>query len=148
MGEKIGGLVAGIFFGIGLSIGGMVNPSKVIGFLDFFGQWDPSLAFVMGGAVTIYAIGYRLVMKSSKPIYGEKFQVPTRSDLDARLIGGAMLFGGGWGLAGYCPGPAITSLAFGFSQTFIFFAAMAVGVIVFKLTMGSKPSAPAQSQPI
>ena len=96
MGEKIGGLVAGIFFGIGLSISGMVNPSKVIGFLDFFGQWDPSLAFVMGGAVTIYAIGYRLVMKSSKPIYGEKFQIPTRSDLDARLIGGAILFGGGW----------------------------------------------------
>ena len=144
MGDKITGLVAGIIFGIGLSISGMVNPAKVMGFLDFFGQWDPSLAFVMGGAVGVYAIGYRLVTtKSSKPIYGETFQIPTRTDLDARLIAGAVLFGAGWGLAGYCPGPAITGLAFGFSQTFIFFAAMAVGVIVFKLTMGRKPAAPA-----
>ena len=140
MGDKITGLVAGIIFGIGLSISGMVNPAKVMGFLDFFGQWDPSLAFVMGGAVGVYAIGYRLVTtKSSKPIYGETFQIPTRTDLDARLIGGAVLFGAGWGLAGYCPGPAITGLAFGFSQTFIFFAAMAVGVVLFKLTMGGKP---------
>lgn len=148
MGEKTAGLIAGIIFGIGLSISGMVNPSKVIGFLDFFGRWDPSLAFVMGGAVTVYAIGYRLVIKSSKPVCAEKFHVPTRSDLDARLISGAILFGGGWGLAGYCPGPAITGLAFGFSQTFIFFVAMGVGMIIFKLTMGSKPAAPTQSQPM
>ena len=141
MGEKIGSLLAGIIFGIGLSISGMVNPGKVIGFLDFFGQWDPSLAFVMGGAVTIYAIGYRLIIKSSKPICAEKFQIPKRSDIDVRLISGAILFGAGWGLAGYCPGPAITGLAFGISQTIIFFAAMGVGVIVFKLTIGSKPAA-------
>jgi uncharacterized protein len=138
MGIKLSGLLAGLLFGIGLSISGMVNPAKVMGFLDFFGQWDPSLAFVMGGAVTVYAIGYRLVMKSAKPLFDETFQVPTRSDLDARLISGAVLFGAGWGLAGYCPGPAITGLAFGMTQTFIFFAAMAVGVVVFKLTMGAK----------
>jgi len=138
MGIKLSGLLAGLLFGIGLSISGMINPAKVMGFLDFFGQWDPSLAFVMGGAVTVYAIGYRLIMKSAKPIFGETFQVPTRSDLDARLIGGAVLFGAGWGLAGYCPGPAITGLAFGMEQTFIFFAAMAVGVVAFKLTMGAK----------
>ena len=138
MGEKIGSLFAGIIFGIGLSISGMVNPGKVIGFLDFFGQWDPSLAIVMGGAVTIYAIGYRLIIKSGKPICAETFHIPKRSDLDMRLISGAILFGAGWGLAGYCPGPAITGLALGFSQTFIFFAAMGAGVIIFKLTIGSK----------
>jgi len=140
MGEKLTGLFAGILFGAGLSVSGMINPAKVMGFLDFFGNWDPSLAFVMGGAVTLYAIGYRLVLRSAKPIYGETFAIPTRSDLDARLIGGAMLFGAGWGLAGYCPGPAITGLAFGMSETFVFFGAMVAGVLVFKLTMGAGSS--------
>ena len=91
--------------------------------------------------MTIYAIGYRLIIKSGKPICTEKFHIPKRSDLDVRLISGAILFGAGWGLAGYCPGPAITGLAFGLSQTIIFFVAMGAGVIVFKLTIGSKSTA-------
>ena len=139
MQQNIAGLIAGIIFGIGLSISGMVNPAKVMGFLDFFGQWDPSLALVMGGAVGVYFVGYRLVMKRASPVLADTFQVPTRNDLDSRLIGGAVLFGMGWGLSGYCPGPAITGLAFGMEQTFIFFSAMAVGVVVFKMTMRATP---------
>ena len=138
MGEKLTGLIAGIVFGIGLSVAGMVNPAKVVGFLDFFGEWDPSLAFVMGGAVAVYAIGYQLVMKNAKPLFADAFQVPSRRDIDVRLITGAVLFGSGWGLAGYCPGPAITGLAFGMQQTMIFFASMAAGVVIFKFTMGAK----------
>jgi uncharacterized membrane protein YedE/YeeE len=139
MGEKLTGLIAGIVFGIGLSIAGMVNPAKVVSFLDFFGNWDPSLAFVMGGAVAVYAIGYQLIMKRAKPLFAEGFQVPSRRDIDARLITGAVLFGAGWGLAGYCPGPAITGLAFGMNETVTFFASMAAGVVIFKLTLGNKP---------
>ena len=147
MGEKIGSLVCGIIFGVGLCISGMVNPQKVVGFLDFFGRWDPSLVFVMLGAVSVYAIGYRLVIKSPGPVCADAFSIPTRSDLDARLIVGAILFGAGWGLAGYCPGPAITGLAFAIPQTLIFFVSMGVGMVVFKITMGARPGSPGQSQP-
>ena len=103
-------LLGGALFGSGLVVSGMTDPSKVIGFLDFFDRWDPSLVFVMLGAVSVYAIGYRLVIKSPGPVCADAFSIPTRSDLDARLIVGAILFGAGWGLAGYCPGPAITGL--------------------------------------
>lgn len=103
-------LSIGALFGAGLAISGMLNPAKVAGFLDLFGLWDPSLAFVMGGGVVVNFIGHRLVMKRGKPIFAGTFRLPTSQDIDKRLIGGAVLFGIGWGLAGLCPGPAISSL--------------------------------------
>lgn len=104
------GYVAGLIFGLGLAVSGMTDPARVIGFLDLAGAWDPTLMFVLGGAVVTNFIGYRLVLRRPNPLFGERFQLPTRTDLDARLIGGAALFGIGWGLSGYCPGPAFASI--------------------------------------
>ncbi|CAM3831844.1 DUF6691 domain-containing protein [Vreelandella rituensis] len=104
------GYIAGLLFGLGLAISGMTDPARVLGFLDIAGRWDPTLMFVLGGAVVTTFIGYRLVFKRLKPLWGDAFQLPTRQDLDAKLLGGAALFGIGWGLSGYCPGPAIASI--------------------------------------
>lgn len=108
--KAVMGYVAGLLFGLGLGISGMTDPARVLGFLDLFGAWDPTLMFVLGGAVVTNFIGYRLVLKRPNPVLGGTFQLPTRQDLDGRLIGGAVLFGIGWGLSGYCPGPAFASL--------------------------------------
>ncbi len=105
------GYLAGLLFGLGLAIGGMTDPTRVLNFLDVFGDWDPTLMFVLGGAVVTTFVGYRLVLRRSQPLFAQAFQLPTRRDLDARLIGGAALFGVGWGLSGYCPGPAFASFA-------------------------------------
>ncbi|MCH4813554.1 MULTISPECIES: DUF6691 family protein [Vreelandella] len=105
------GYLAGLLFGLGLAIGGMTDPTRVLNFLDVFGDWDPTLMFVLGGAVTTTFIGYRLVLRRSQPLFAQAFQLPTRRDLDGRLMGGAVLFGIGWGLSGYCPGPAFASFA-------------------------------------
>nr|WP_298411323.1 DUF6691 family protein [uncultured Halomonas sp.] len=105
------GYLAGLLFGLGLAIGGMTDPARVVGFLDIAGAWDPTLIFVLGGAVVTTFIGYRLVLRRDRPLVAQGFQLPTRRDLDARLIGGAALFGIGWGLSGYCPGPAFASIA-------------------------------------
>jgi uncharacterized membrane protein YedE/YeeE len=102
---------AGLLFGLGLAISGMTDPARVLGFLDIAGEWDPTLAFVLGGAVITTFIGYRLVLRRSSPFFGDKFHLPTKRELDSRLLGGAALFGIGWGLSGYCPGPAIASVA-------------------------------------
>ncbi len=131
-----GAFAAGLLFGLGLIASEMVNPAKVIGFLDLFGAWDPSLAFVMGGALVTTFIGYSFVLKRERPINAPKFDLPTKTDLDARLIGGASLFGIGWGMAGYCPGPAIAALPFMYTETFIFVAAMVVGMAVYNLVDG------------
>ncbi|TVM06891.1 YeeE/YedE family protein [Vreelandella aquamarina] len=104
------GYVAGLLFGLGLAISGMTDPARVLGFLDIAGAWDPTLMFVLGGAVVTSFVGYRLVFKQTAPLFGERFQLPTRQDLDVKLLGGAALFGIGWGLSGYCPGPAIASI--------------------------------------
>ncbi|MFW5966130.1 MAG: DUF6691 family protein [Persicimonas sp.] len=127
--------LSGVIFAVGLAVGGMTQPKKVVDFLDFFGgsNWDPSLAFVMGGAVLVYAIAYRLVIKRQRPLLEQKFHVPTRSDLDWRLVAGGALFGVGWGLGGYCPGPGLTALVALESPAFIFVASMAVGMILFSL---------------
>lgn len=109
--KTIMGYLAGLLFGLGLGISGMTDPARVLGFLDLAGAWDPTLMFVLGGAVVTNFIGYRLVLRRPHPFYAEAFQLPTRRDLDGRLIGGAALFGIGWGLSGYCPGPAFASLA-------------------------------------
>jgi uncharacterized membrane protein YedE/YeeE len=115
---------AGVMFGLGLAVSGMTRPAKVIGFLDVTGDWDPSLIGVMGGAVWIYAIVHLAVRRRRSPLLAESFALPTRRDIDARLVAGAAIFGVGWGLAGYCPGPALTSLVGGSSSALVFVLAM------------------------
>ena len=97
-------LFAGTLFGLGLAISGMVNPAKVIGFLDITGDWDPTLAFVMGGALLVTIPAFRLILKRSRPVLADKFELPTKKDVDGRLLAGSAIFGVGWGLAGFCPG--------------------------------------------
>jgi uncharacterized membrane protein YedE/YeeE len=130
-------LVSGALFGAGLVVSQMVDPGKVLGFLDVAGiatgAWDPSLAFVMIGALAVTAAGYRLVLRRQAPLAAPAFQLPTRKDVDARLVAGAAVFGIGWGLAGYCPGPALAALAFGRLETAVFVAAMLVGMALFAL---------------
>lgn len=125
-------LSAGLMFGIGLILSGMANPAKVQNFLDLFGTWDPSLAFVMAGAIMVTMPGFWLVQKRKAPLFHDAFQFPTRTDFDARLITGAATFGVGWGLSGFCPGPALTSVPLAASGTLIFVLAMGVGMIVAK----------------
>jgi uncharacterized membrane protein YedE/YeeE len=120
--------LSGLTFALGLGISGMTRPVKVIGFLDFFGAWDASLAFVMLGAIAVYFVAYRLSLSMRSPVLAPGFSIPKRTDLDSRLFVGAALFGAGWGLGGFCPGPAITSLASGASPVAVFVAAMAVGI--------------------
>ena len=103
-------LLTGLVFGVGIAISGMMNPAKVLNFFDLAGSWDPSLAFVMGGALIVAFIGYRLVWKRGTPVFAERFQIPTATAIDARLVGGSALFGIGWGIAGFCPGAAIPAL--------------------------------------
>jgi uncharacterized protein len=118
---------AGLLFGLGLSLGGMTQPAVVLGFLDIFGAWDPRLVFVMAGAVLTTAIGYRLVLRRSRPLLAERFQWPTSRRIDARLMGGVALFGIGWGIAGYCPGPALASLGAGAPALLVLVACMIAG---------------------
>lgn len=121
-------LLSGALFGGGLSIGGMTDSARVRGFLDLFGAWDPTLAFVMGGAVIVMAIAWRLQARMARPLFGERFALPDRTDLDGKLIAGSALFGIGWGIAGLCPGPAIASLALAPTAVLPFVAAMLVGM--------------------
>ena len=124
--------IIGLIFGLGLIVSGMSNPAKVLNFLDFAairsGTWDASLAFVMAGAIAVTFVGFKLVLRGSQPVFGEKFHLPTRKDIDARVIAGPMIFGIGWGLSGFCPGPAITALGFGTSAAVIFAVAMLAGM--------------------
>ncbi len=124
---------SGIVFALGLGISGMTRPVKVIGFLDFTGHWDASLAFVMIGAITVYFIAYRWIQTRSTPILAEKFSIPQRIDIDKNLVVGAAVFGAGWGLGGFCPGPALTSLASGSAPVMVFVAAMAAGMYLQRL---------------
>ena len=129
MKSSLSGLLTGLLFGAGLAVGGMTDPERVLGFLDFFGTWDATLAFVMGGAVVTTTLGYRLVLARGKPLFADGFHLPTREDVDRSLLAGAALFGIGWGLVGYCPGPAVASLTAGQAGTFWFVGAMAVGLV-------------------
>ena len=131
---------AGTLFGAGLTISGMTDPQRVRGFLALFGQWDPTLAFVMGGAVIVMAIAWRLRKRLGHPLFAEKFVLPGRSDLDARLILGSGLFGIGWGLAGLCPGPAIASLTLAPAAVLPFIAAMLTGMAIHRFLTRSAPS--------
>jgi len=134
--------VAGLVFGIGLIVSGMANPAKVIGFLDLAGTWDPSLAFVMGGAIALGALAFAYAKRRSMSLLDLPMQLPTARHIDRRLIGGSALFGIGWGLAGICPGPALVLLGSGAVKGAVFFAAMIGGMALFELAEHLKRARP------
>jgi uncharacterized membrane protein YedE/YeeE len=121
-------LASGLLFGAGLVLAGMTQPSKVIAFLDFTGDWDPSLALVMVGAIGVHAIAYRVATRRSSPLFAERFALPTRRDIDGKLLLGAALFGIGWGIGGFCPGPGLVALAGLGTEAAVFVAAMMAGM--------------------
>lgn len=123
----------GLLFGMGLMLAGMTDPSKVIGFLDLAGAWDPSLAFVMGGAIVVGLGAFALAKRRTTNLLGGAMQLPTSRDMDKRLVLGSVLFGAGWGLAGFCPGPAIVSLGAGNAKAAVFVLAMLAGMLVFEV---------------
>ena len=125
--EVLAALGSGALFGAGLAVSTMTDRSVVLGFLDVFGAWDPTLAFVMGGAVAVTAIAFRLVLRRRTPALGGEFRVPTNDVIDGRLLAGAAMFGIGWGLAGFCPGPALVGAAAGLVDAWIFLPAMVAG---------------------
>jgi uncharacterized protein len=126
-------LLAGLVFGLGLIVSGMTDPSKVTGFLDLAGAWDPSLALVMGGAIGVGLIAFRMARTRTQALLGGAMQLPTERSIDRRLVLGGLTFGIGWGLAGFCPGPALASLATGGSKPLIFTAAMLLGMVIFEV---------------
>jgi len=126
-------LLSGLLFGLGLAISEMINPKKVLGFLDVAGSWDPSLMFVLGGGLFVTIVAFPLITRMAKPVLDVDFRLPTRTAIDIKLIGGATLFGIGWGLVGYCPGPAIASLAYGQIESWIFIGAMVLGLYADRL---------------
>ena len=131
--HTLSALLVGLIFGIGLILGGMANPAKVLGFLDLFGSWDPSLAFVMGGAISVGLLAFRVAGGRPTSLLGEPMRLPTRKDVDKRLILGSLVFGAGWGLAGFCPGPALVALGTGSLKAMIFVASMLSGMAIFEL---------------
>jgi uncharacterized protein len=132
----IAALLSGLVFGVGLAVSQMINPAKVLAFLDVggipAGVWDPSLALVMAEALLLAGIGFRLAQGRERALDGAEFAKPPRREIDARLIAGALLFGAGWGLVGFCPGPAVASLAFGAGKSFLFVAAMLAGMAIHR----------------
>ena len=129
-------LLSGVLFGAGLTLGGMTDPARVRGFLDLFGNWDPTLAFVMGGAVLVMALAWLIQPRLAKPVFADSFSLPTRRDLTPKLIGGSALFGMGWGIAGLCPGPAIAALVIEPFSAAIFVITMLAGMFVVRLAEG------------
>lgn len=135
-------LVSGILFGFGLGLSQMMDRDRVLGFLDVVGVWDPTLIFVLGGAVGVTAIAFRFVLRLQNPLFSNKFYLPTRQDIDPTLIIGAAIFGIGWGIAGYCPGPAIAALVLGILNPVLFIIAMIAGSLA-AYTLSSKLTGPA-----
>ena len=125
--------IVGLLFALGLGISGMTQPQKVIGFLDIFGRWNPALMMVMVGAILVHGIAFRWVMRRPSPILGGKFQIPQSKEINWKLLTGAAIFGVGWGIAGYCPGPALTSLASGQVESILFVISMLTGMGAFRL---------------
>jgi uncharacterized protein len=137
----VSALLVGLIFGIGLILGGMTNPAKVIGFLDLFGNWDPSLALVMGGAVVIGLITFKIAGGRPTSLIGEPMRIPTNNDIDRRLVIGSLVFGAGWGLAGFCPGPALVAFGSGSLKATVFVAAMVAGMGIFEIIERSRQKA-------
>ena len=133
MKHRVTEFLVGLLFGVGLIVAGMTDPSKVLGFLDLAGTWDPSLAFVMGGGILVGLGAFATAKKRTTTFFGGAMHLPTSTDIDKRLIGGGLMFGAGWGLAGFCPGPAIVSLGAGQPKAAVFVAAMLVGMAVFEI---------------
>jgi uncharacterized membrane protein YedE/YeeE len=133
MRNVIAALVAGLVFGMGLAVSQMISPAKVIGFLDIAGNWDPSLALVMAGGVIVASFGFAIARRRAHPLFAKSFMWPTGIRIDSRLIAGGALFGTGWGIAGYCPGPAIASIGFLQPGTLLFVGAMLAGMILFEI---------------
>ena len=131
-------LAAGLLFGLGLAISGLLNPAKVKAFLDITGAWDPSLIFVLGAGVVVAFIGYRIASAINKPLFDDKLQLPTKTCIDRPLIIGSSIFGVGWGLAGFCPGPAIASLSLGLLPAVIFAVAMFIGMVTHDRFLAGK----------
>ncbi len=131
-------LLAGTIFGFGLALGGMLDPSVIRGFLDFFGDFDPRLGFVFAGAVAVSMAGYAISRRLARPTFGERFDLPADEKVDARLVAGSALFGIGWGMVGLCPGPAISGLALGVPSVFIFTASMLAGIAAHELWRGRR----------
>jgi len=125
--------VAGLVFGVGLIVSGMVNPAKILGFLDIAGKWDPSLALVMAGAVAVGSVAFFIADKRPESLLHTPMQLPASQGLDVRLVGGSLAFGVGWGLAGFCPGPALVALGMGLPKAVIFVASMLAGMAIFEL---------------
>jgi len=133
-------LLAGLVFGLGLIVSGMANPAKVLGFLDLSGQWDPSLAFVMAGAIAVGALAFAVAGRRSASLIGAEMTLPTARRIDRRLVAGSAVFGIGWGIAGFCPGPGLVALGMGETKAVIFVAAMLVGMGIFELLERRKPA--------
>ena len=131
--KNIYALLAGLIFGLGLIVSGMANPEKVIGFLNIFGRWDPSLAFVMGGAIFIGVFSFKYIVKREKTLLGGSLHLSNEKSINKRLIFGSLIFGLGWGVAGFCPGPALVSLGMGSLKGAMFVIAMLAGMLAFKL---------------
>ncbi len=140
-------LLAGTLFGLGLAVSGMTNPAKVVGFLDVSGDWDPTLAFVMGGALLVTIPAFRLILGRQRPVLADGFALPKGTALDARLLGGAALFGVGWGLSGFCPGPAVTALVTGLAPVFAFVAAMLAGMVLHARVFERSDRGSVEAQP-
>ncbi len=138
-------IVAGALFGIGLVMSGMTDPERVIGFLDVFGAFDPTLAFVLGGAVVVTLISFRVILGRQKPLLASRFEIPKARAIDVRLVTGAAIFGVGWGLAGYCPGPALAGLAVGSSEALWFVAAMLAGSAIYRWTSSQASREPVRN---
>jgi uncharacterized protein len=139
--SRVSPFLVGLLFGLGLCLSGMIYPAKVLGFLDLAGAWDPSLAFVMGSAVAVAFVAFRIAARRPKPFSGEPFHLPVAKTIDARLLGGSLLFGVGWGLVGLCPGPAIVDIGFLDGRAALFVACMAAGMALYA-ALKAVPAAP------
>jgi hypothetical protein len=139
--RAVAAFLSGLVFGAGLIVSQMSNPAKVIGFLDVSGNWDPSLALVMAGALAVFGIAYRGSRASTAPLFAPRFAAPTRDGVDRPLIAGSLTFGVGWGLSGFCPGPAVVSSAFGDLRVWVFVGAMLAGMLVYRFTSGRQSAA-------
>lgn len=133
MTQRFSEFLVGLLFGLGLILAGMTDPGKVIGFLDLAGQWDPSLAFVMGGAIAVGIFAFTAARKRTLNFLGGAMHLPTSRDIDRRLVVGSLVFGAGWGLAGFCPGPALVSMAAGQPKAVVFVVAMLAGMAIFEV---------------